>query len=62
MYDVVNWFNLAGLLELYGDKIYISRLPSYIVLHACDLFLCVNVNVNMYFEAVLVHLAIDVVT
>jgi len=34
-----------------GEKLH--SLPSYIIPHVCDLFLYVNVNVNMCFEAVL---------
>ena len=30
-----------------------STEPSYVYLHVCDLFSYENVNVNMYFEAVL---------
>ena len=40
-----------NVVTLWGEKIH--TLPSYLILHVCDPFSYANVNVNMYFEAVL---------
>jgi len=42
---------LFSYSKMWSEK-KLYNLPSYIIFHVCDLFLYVNVNVNMYFEAV----------
>jgi len=39
------------VVTLRGKEVH--SLPSHVFLHVCDLFSYANVNVNMYFEAVL---------
>ena len=43
-----------GYSTLWGEKIH--SLPYYLLHHVCDSFSYANVNVNMYFEAVLLLL------
>ena len=56
------------MCTLYGEKKYRAFLPSYVFFHVCDLFSYEYVNVNMYFEAVLLlvgplsHLCSDLIS
>jgi len=58
MPELCHFYHLFFFIGLQRNVVTLQRynlhsLPSYVIFHVCDLIFHVNMNVNMYFEAVL---------